>query len=189
MPYQAVTPPSRHYMYIIQFLSMGCAVLNGLQSYLIDHYGQKWRNASLRMSGSPAMRPFGAPSVCPHFVSRGYIGNPWKLVDGFCKHTQSCGEPPRPRGSVVGLIPPGLEFRIVCLEGSVISLISPSSGGFPCSIQPICAQKWPKARFISFCTHTSNTWCRCAFWGLWNLKYLNSTWSESKSPTIGHNWR
>ena len=42
-----------------------------------------------------------------------------------CK-TQYCGEPPRPRGSVLGLRPPGLEFQILCLEGSVISFISPS---------------------------------------------------------------
>ena len=34
---------------------------------------------------------------------------------------QYCGEPPRPRGSVLGLRPPGLEFRILCLVGSVIS--------------------------------------------------------------------
>ena len=42
-----------------------------------------------------------------------------------------CGEPPWPRGSVLGLRPPGLEFRILCLEDSVISIISPSSGGSP----------------------------------------------------------
>ena len=41
---------------------------------------------------------------------------------------QYCGEPLWPRGSVLGLRPPGLEFRILCLEGSVISFISPSSG-------------------------------------------------------------
>ena len=45
--------------------------------------------------------------------------------------SQYCGEPPWPRGSVLGLRPPGLEFRILCLEGSVISIISSSSGGFP----------------------------------------------------------
>ena len=27
--------------------------------------------------------------------------------------------------------PPGLEFQILCLKGSVISIISPSSGGSP----------------------------------------------------------
>ena len=34
-------------------------------------------------------------------------------------------------GSVLGLKPPGLEFRIMCLEDTVISVISPSSGGSP----------------------------------------------------------
>ena len=47
-----------------------------------------------------------------------------------CK-SQYCGEPPWPRGSVLGLRPPGLEFRILCLEDSVMSIISPSSGGSP----------------------------------------------------------
>ena len=36
---------------------------------------------------------------------------------------QCCEEPPLPRGRVLGLRPPGLEFRILCLEGSVISFI------------------------------------------------------------------
>ena len=45
--------------------------------------------------------------------------------------SQYCGEPPWPRGSVLGLRPPGLEFWILCLEDSVISFISPSSGGSP----------------------------------------------------------
>ena len=41
---------------------------------------------------------------------------------------------PHPLGKlsiVESLRPPGLEFRILCLEGSVISLISPFSGGSP----------------------------------------------------------
>ena len=66
-----------------------------------------------------------------------------------CK-SKYCGEPPWPRGSEFGLRPPGLEFRILCLEDSVISIISPSSRGSPGPVQPICAQRWPKARFISF---------------------------------------
>ena len=45
--------------------------------------------------------------------------------------SQYCGEPPWPRGSVLGLRPPRLEFQILCLEDSVISIISPSSGGSP----------------------------------------------------------
>ena len=40
---------------------------------------------------------------------------------------QYCEDPPLPKGSVLGLKPPGLEFRIMCLEGSVILFISPSS--------------------------------------------------------------
>ena len=36
-------------------------------------------------------------------------------------------EPPWPNGSVLGLRPQRLEYRIRCLEGSVISFISPSS--------------------------------------------------------------
>ena len=51
---------------------------------------------------------------------------------------------------MLGLRPPGFEFRILCLEDSVISIISPSSGGSPGPVQPISAQRWPKARFISF---------------------------------------
>ena len=45
-------------------------------------------------------------------------------------------------------VAPGLEFRILCLEGSVISFISPSSGGSPGPIYSICAQKWHKIPFI-----------------------------------------
>ena len=40
----------------------------------------------------------------------------------------------------------GLNFES-CLGGSVIS---PSSGGYPGPIYPVCAQMWPKARLISF---------------------------------------
>ena len=50
--------------------------------------------------------------------------------------SQYCGEPPWPRGSVLGLRPPGREFRIMCLEDSVISIISPSSGGSPGQVNP-----------------------------------------------------
>ena len=35
--------------------------------------------------------------------------------------SQYCGELPWPRGSVLGLRPPGLELRVLCLEDSVIS--------------------------------------------------------------------
>ena len=39
-----------------------------------------------------------------------------------------------PGGSVLGLRPPGLDFLIPCLQGSVISFISLSSGGSPGSL-------------------------------------------------------
>ena len=44
---------------------------------------------------------------------------------------QYCWEPSWLRGSVLGLRSPGLEFRILCLEGNVILFISPSSRGSP----------------------------------------------------------
>ena len=40
------------------------------------------------------------------------------------KYTTDPGEPPWPRGSVLGLRLPGFEFQILCLEGSVISHVS-----------------------------------------------------------------
>ena len=68
----------------------------------------------------------------------------WRVLDrGFKTHSglqvskkqnvfsltniQYCVEPPWPRGSVLSLRPTRLEFRIMCLEGSVISFLSPSS--------------------------------------------------------------
>ena len=50
---------------------------------------------------------------------------------------QYCGEPPWPRGRVLGLRLQGLGFRIRSLESNVISYISPSSEGYP-------GQRWPK---------------------------------------------
>ena len=46
-----------------------------------------------------------------------------KMFLPTCK-TQYCGKPLWPRGSVLGLRPPGLEFRILCLEDSLISFIT-----------------------------------------------------------------
>ena len=42
-----------------------------------------------------------------------------------------CVEPLWPRGGVLGFRPQGFEFRILCLEDRVSSIISPSSGGSP----------------------------------------------------------
>ena len=54
---------------------------------------------------------------------------------GGLKETKLFLPHPRVKVSIVGslrdLRPPGLEFRILCLEDSVISIISPSSGGSP----------------------------------------------------------
>ena len=44
----------------------------------------------------------------------------------------------RDREGVLGLRHPGFEFRILCLESSVIL---PSSGGCLGPIQPVCAEK------------------------------------------------
>ena len=49
---------------------------------------------------------------------------------------QYCGEPLRPRGSVLGLRTPGLEFRSLCQYHLIY--------------QPICAHGWPITPFISF---------------------------------------
>ena len=42
-----------------------------------------------------------------------------------------CGEPPGPRDTVLCFKTSGLEFRIMCLEGSVISFILLSSRSYP----------------------------------------------------------
>ena len=64
--------------------------------------------------------------------------------------SQYCGEPPWPRCSVLGLRPPGLEFRILCLDRTVSS----QSSHHP---QEVLLAQFSlyvhKARFISFrCT-------------------------------------
>ena len=64
-----------------------------------------------------------------------------KRVDNlvFISHSlvkiQYCLEPLWPRGSVLGVRPPG--FRILCQEVSVIQFISPSSGGSSGPVWPI----------------------------------------------------
>ena len=86
---------------------------------------------------------------------------------------QYCGEHPGPKGSVLGFRPPGLEFRILCLEGSVISFILPSSGGSPDPVYHICAQGWPKTPFISLTPGGSQ-------FGIWH----NAMLSCIKATTI-----
>ena len=55
------------------------------------------------------------------------------------------------KNSAVGLRQPGREFRIMCLESSVISFLYPSSGGSPGPVWPIHAKRWPKSPLIFFC--------------------------------------
>ena len=76
--------------------------------------------------------------------------------------TQYCGEPPWPRGSVLGL-----DLQ-VCISNPVsgwqchlthLTIL----GKFPWpNLARVCAQKWPKARFISF-QHSLN-WARGTSW-------------------------
>ena len=43
-------------------------------------------------------------------------------------------------GSVLGLRPPELVFRMLCVEGSVNTFISPSLGGSTGPVQPVCTK-------------------------------------------------
>ena len=81
-----------------------------------------------------------APSICGAATNSSvtsvdgrFTSTPWNTnvsSPSTCE-SQYCGEPPWPSGSVLGLRPPGLKFRSLCLEDSVISFISPPSGGSP----------------------------------------------------------
>ena len=73
--------------------------------------------------GLDAVEIAGSNSTQAFQVSKKKNVFPLSLVN-----IQYCGELPWPRGSVLDLRPPRFEFRILCLEGSVIS---PSLGGFP----------------------------------------------------------
>ena len=62
-----------------------------------------------------------------------------------------CGEPRWPRGSVLGLRPPGFKFWILCLEGIVISHISPSSWCSCPNLACMCTKvAYSLIHFISF---------------------------------------
>ena len=66
---------------------------------------------------------------------------------------QYCGKTSWPRGSVLGLRPPEVAFRILCLEGSVTSFMSQFTILFIVSwpsLAYICAKISPKTPFISF---------------------------------------
>ena len=89
--------------------------------------------------------------VCLHgyrgFVPRSGIQISKKQINvssPLTRKIQYCREPLRPRGSVLGLRPPGIEFGNLCLQRSAISFISPSSGG---PVYPIRAQRLRKTSF------------------------------------------
>ena len=109
----------------------------------------------------------------PEFGARFPVSAVWKKQTNFLPH-------PRVKVSIVGslrdrkvacspllgLRPPGLDFRILCLEDSVISFISPSSGGSPGPVYPICAQRWPDT--FHFCivlynclSEDEKLWIKC----------------------------
>ena len=52
----------------------------------------------------------------------------------------------------------GIEFRILCLEASVILFISLSLGGYLGPVWPICAERWP-INSIHLFVHLSLTFC------------------------------
>ena len=85
-----------------------------------------------------------------------------------------CGEHPWPRGSLLGLRPPGLEFRILCREVSVISSISPSC--FPGPVQPIYVQRWSKILFLNHPRLSGSMFTNLLWSGLWHMIMLRTWW-------------
>ena len=84
------------------------------------------------------------------FPSLGGLKKNKNVSSPSTRKTQYCGEPPWPTGSVLGYRPPGFEFRILYLEGKVISPTSPSSGGSPGPIYPVCALSGLKLNSFHF---------------------------------------
>ena len=84
----------------------------------IEHYRRAaWRSGKSCLLGKSDIAGSN-PTLASEF-QRSKMFLPRSIV-----RIQYCGEPPRPRGSVLGLRPPGLEFRSLCLEGSDISFSS-----------------------------------------------------------------
>ena len=98
---------------------------------------------SLERMYSPSIAMYPSKCVCipasvPQWLKSEIAGSNAALAIKFqrkkflpCSFVkiQYCWEPPRPRSSELGPRPAGFEFRSLCPEGSVISFISPSSGG------------------------------------------------------------
>ena len=92
----------------------------------------RWMNTSnivcIHRAGEPRVVVINAAfHASSGFVSRSRRFERNKIASSLStRKTQYSGEPLWPRGSVLGLKHPGFEFRILCLDGNVIS---PSSGG------------------------------------------------------------
>ena len=73
------------------------------------------------------------PGTCVLSTVLSRSGIPVSRKQKFLPHSlvkiRYCGEPPWPRGSVLGFRPLELEFRIMCLEDSVISFVLPPLRG------------------------------------------------------------
>ena len=100
-------------------------------------FAEKWVNLPKAFAGEPAIFTTVVPAPAGALVQRlscllgkseiagsnptlafKFQRNKMFLPCSFVK-IQYSGEPQWPRGSVLGLRPPGLKFRIMCLEGSV----------------------------------------------------------------------
>ena len=128
----------------------------------ILHTTPRASSCALNVFFTPMERRRDDVVLCRARIGHAYftVSAVWKKRKMFLPHphvkVSIVGSLPWPRGSMLGLRLPGLEFRILCLEDSVISIISPSSGGYPGPVQPICAQRWPKARLSSFFSGVRN---------------------------------
>ena len=82
------------------------------------HQGPWWRCLKSEIAGSSTSLAFK--------LQKNIMFLPRSLVQ-----IQYCGEHPWPRDCEFVHRPPGLEIQSLCLRGSVISFISPSSRGYP----------------------------------------------------------
>ena len=73
-----------------------------------------------------------------------HVSNKQMLLPRSFVKIQYCGKPPWLSGSVLGLKPQGPEFRIMCLDYSAISFISPSLLGY------MYTQRWPNTPVMMF---------------------------------------
>ena len=98
--------------------------------------------------------------------------------------SQYCGEAPWPRGSVLGLRPPGLEFRILCLEDSAISIISPSSGGSPAQFSLYVHKGGLKPDSFHLICICPRQCCSCKCYVRWRFAIVIILWNTMTSQEI-----